>query len=171
MEMAQRWRDRLRRLVVALAGAFNVLSVLCLEYQDGRLRSVRAFIEAVRGLIEDIFYYPLANSGLWFELLVNYGIWLAPTVVVLLLRKYWVVAICYAFVLFPILLGRIYYALPTAWTGDSGHHQKGDWASWAMTFVGAASVVVVAILVAIAAIWALMQIVSLANGRGIRRWS
>jgi hypothetical protein len=119
-------------------------------------------------LIEDIFYYPLANSDLWFELLVNYGIWLAPAAAVLLLRKYWAVAACYAFVLFPILLGRIYYALPTAWTGDSGHHPKGDWASWAMTLVGTASAAAIATWVAVAVIWV---ITSLANGRGIRRWN
>jgi hypothetical protein len=169
--MTQERLDRVRRLIVALACAFNVLSVLCLEYQDRRLRSVRDLIEGVRGLIEDIFYYPLANSNLWFELLVNYGIWLAPTITVLLLRKYWAVATCYALVFLPILLGRIYYALPGAWTGDSGHHQKGDWASWAMTLVGTASAAVIAIWVAVAAIWMMMQIISLANGRGIRRWS
>jgi hypothetical protein len=166
--MTQARFDRLRRLIVALACAFNIFSVACLTYQTGTLRSVRDVIEAVRGLIEDIFYYPLANSNLWFELLVNYGIWLAPTVAVLLLRKYWALAACYAFVLLPILLGRIYYALPTAWTGDSGHHQKGDWASWAMTLVGTASAAVIAIWVAVAAIWVIMQIVSLGNGGGIR---
>jgi hypothetical protein len=79
------------------------------------------------------------------------------------------VAACYALVLLPILLGRIYYALPTAWTGDSGHHQKGDWASWAMTLVGTASAAVIAIWVAFAAIWVIAEIVSLANGRGFRR--
>lgn len=166
--ITQRRLDRLRQSIVALACAFNIFSVACLTYQTRTLHSVRDVIEAVRGLIEDIFYYPLANSDLWFELLVNYGIWLAPAAAVLLLRKYWAVAACYAFVLFPILLGRIYYALPTAWTGDSGHHPKGDWASWAMTLVGTASAAAIATWVAVAVIWV---ITSLANGRGIRRWN
>jgi hypothetical protein len=120
--MTQARFDRLRRLIVALACAFNISSVACLAYQTRSLHSVRDWIEGVRGLTEDVFLYSLSNSGLWFELLVNYGIWLAPTVAVLLLRKYWAVAACYALVLLPILLGRIYYALPTAWSGDSGHH-------------------------------------------------
>jgi hypothetical protein len=150
---------------------YNVLSVLCLEYQARRLQNVRDLVDGVRGLIEDIIFYPLANYSLWIEPLVNFGIWLAPTVAMLVLRKYLAVAICYAFVLLPILLGRIYYALPSAWTGDSGHHQKGDWASWAMTLVGTASAAVIAIWVAVAAIWLITQIVSLANGRGIRRWN
>jgi hypothetical protein len=156
-------------LVVAVACALNISSVACLTYQTRTLRSIGDLIEGVRGLIEDIFYYPLSSSGLGFELLVNYGIWLAPTVAVLLLRRYWAVAACYALVLFPILLGRIYYALPSAWTGDSGHHQKGDWASWAMTLVGTASAAVIAVWVAVAAIWVITQIVLLANGRGVRR--
>jgi hypothetical protein len=98
-------------LVVAVACALNISSVAYLTYQTRTLRSIGDLIEGVRGLIEDIFYYPLSSSGLGFELLVNYGIWLAPTVAVLLLRRYWAVAACYALVLFPILLGRIYYAL------------------------------------------------------------
>jgi hypothetical protein len=79
----------LRLLIVTLACALKISSVACLTYQSRRLGSVSDLIEGVRGLIEDIFLYPLSNSGLGIELLVNYGIWLAPTVAVLLLRKYW----------------------------------------------------------------------------------
>jgi hypothetical protein len=161
--------DWMRRSTVVLACASNIASVACLAYQELKPLSASKLIESARGLYEDIFLYPLANSALWFQIVVNYGIWLAPTIAVLLLRKHLTAAVCYAVFLLPILLGRIYYTLPRSLTGVEWVSPKGDWSSFAQTFVGAASFVVIAIWVAVATVWAIAQVISLANGRGIRR--
>jgi hypothetical protein len=140
---------RARVATTALACTCNVTSFVLLTFRDWKMPTFSGFLEGLRGLIEDIFYYPLANYSLWIGPSANYGTWvyysllLAPTVAVILLRKHLIATSAYALILLCILTAQIYYVLPTSLTGLGSTTQRFDPSAWALAFVGIGSLVIV----------------------------
>ena len=139
-----------------------------LTFRDWKLPTFSGFLEGLRGLIEDIFYSPLANYSLWIGPSANYGTWLyhgtllAPAVAVILLRKHLAATSAYALILLCILAVQIYYALPTSFTGLSGHPHQINPSVWALAFLGIGSVFIIGIC-------ALLYVFGLAE-RLARKW-
>lgn len=80
--------------------------------------------------------YQASLRGGFDELVINYGLWLSPILLVLLLKR-----ACVAVGLFaiPILIdftARVYYASQFYFFGINSIGQKGDWAFWFTTFLG-----------------------------------
>ena len=88
-----------------------------------------------------VYLYLASND---YDLLINYGVWLSPALVVLIFRRVCpLVGVCAV----PILIdfaARTYFVWDYYWTGFNSGGQKGDGAHYLTTFMGAASVFILA---------------------------
>jgi hypothetical protein len=84
---------------------------------------------------------PLASD--YDKLVINYGLWLSPILVVILIRRYCaLVGVC----AIPILIdfaARMYYIWYYYSFGVTLGGPKGDWALWLTTFMAMFSIVIV----------------------------
>jgi hypothetical protein len=93
---------------------------------------------------------------------VNFSVWFAPILFVLLVRRFWfLVGIC-AVPILVIFIARVYYAWQIHRFGLISGGAKGDWAGWLTTLFGGLSLFVVAI----ALVW--MAFNALVNRAGIK---
>jgi hypothetical protein len=115
------WKKICSRATLALC-AMHVLSIVGFHYQE-QLNPVKVG-------------YPEFISEL---------IWLSPIPVLFVFRRTCIAAACYAVPISMIFFARIYYVSLWYFTGVNPMPQKGDWAGWFTTLVGAFSVGVLAI--------------------------
>ncbi|MBR1221299.1 hypothetical protein JQ557_25085 [Bradyrhizobium sp. U87765 SZCCT0131] len=100
----------------------NVLSVAGINYEQ--------YLFATKILQHEIV------SRRDFSSATSDGIGLCPILVVLLARRIAPIVLSYASVLFIILIGRIYYLLPSSLTGADGFSLKYDWSDLGQACVG-----------------------------------
>jgi hypothetical protein len=124
-------RPVFRNMAVAVACLSNILSVVGIFYHSYR---------AEQGL---------ASIPISYHLLIVLPLWLSPIAVVLIGRKISAIVYLYAFVLFGIFLGRVYFLLPSSITGNTWYNRPHDWSDLLQTFVGALSVLVLAIMLVV----------------------
>jgi hypothetical protein len=84
----------------------------------------------------------LANDD--HDLLINYGIWLSPALTILIFRRSCPLVGLYAGPVLIDFAARAYFAWDYYSTGVNSIRQKGDWATWLTTFMGIASIGILA---------------------------
>jgi hypothetical protein len=110
------------------AGACCLSSWTIVNYQNGTFQYI----------IEND-YIPINYAGV-----VSQGIFLAPLLALLVFRNVASLVLIYALILFPILMGRIFYLVEV-----SVRPQKGDWSSVSMVLMGLFSLIIVLALAGI----------------------
>ena len=118
-----------------LACASNVISVAGIDYQN--------YVRLVKLQRNDI------ASLLNIAAVESHIILLCPILVVVVARRSVPVVLTYAFVLFAVLAGRVYYLLPQSLTGVDGLSLKMDWSALLQNLLGVFSGIVFALWVII----------------------
>jgi hypothetical protein len=83
-------------------------------------------------------------GGDYYGLIINYGLWLSPALAILIFRRSCPFVGLYAGPILIDFAARMYFAWDYYWTGVNSIWPKGDWAGWFTTFMGMASLVVLA---------------------------
>jgi hypothetical protein len=78
------------------------------------------------------------------DLLINYGLWLSPALAILIFRRSCPFVCLYAGPILIDFAARTYFVWDYYWTGVNSGGQKGDGAHWLTTFMGMASVGILA---------------------------
>ena len=117
------------RFCGAAAIALCVLHVLAIFVFSHRIFDFRLFGEGLKDVLLD---------GVPKEVLINYGIWLSPVIVVFLSRKLFVVLGLCAVPIVVNLSAQLYYEwLFRTYGTNPSMRQNGNWVSWLPTLLGA----------------------------------
>jgi hypothetical protein len=111
--------------------------------------------------------YQNSLVGSYDELAINYGLWLSPILVVILIKRkcalVWGCAI-------PILIdfaARMYYTWQYYSLGVNSMGQKGDWATWLTAFMAMFSIVIAALWLLIGCGAYIAQVINRSRGARI----
>jgi hypothetical protein len=135
--------------LVILGWLCNALTIIAVHYQE---------------YMYDIYLRHQESASITYHDVVVDGIWLAPSLILLIWRRNVVVTAAWTTILLMILLGRIYYLLPSSWTGVNVFYlKKIDWASILLTLLSALSVGVILVWLSIRGVARLGRALANAN--------
>jgi hypothetical protein len=133
------------RFCGAAAIALCVVHVLAIFVFSHRIFDFRLLGEGLKDI-------PL--DGIPKDVLINFGVWLSPLIVVFLSRKLLVVLGLCAVPIVVNLSAQIYYEwLYRTYGTNPSMRQNGDWVSWLPTLLGAFSAVVAAVWLFVLLLW------------------